>query len=282
MSTITFSQGGQASVFRILAAIHVISSGGFNALTEQWAITKPSGSRVAPLYAQETPYFTPDVVGNYTVELQDKDGVVIDSASVLVVQATEEAQDRADTAPSYPDEFTNPIAASATLISASAATSTDATTRTALVTTFDPPRRLGVTCTSASGSYQGNATFVGKNVFGQAISEEVNVTDNTTTYTENFFASLTEDPAIDAQVDASGAISLGTGAGLGLRKPLKYRAGLPAVTKEFAAGSAAPTAGTFTTPAATPPCGGYTPNSAANGSRDYCIWYEVDKTIDHI
>ena len=71
-------------------------------------------------------------------------------------------------------------------------------------------------------------------------------------------------------------MSYGIGALIGLGKKPKVRAGLPAIVKEIAAGSLAPTAGTFTAPSVGAPNGTYSPNSAADGSRDYCLFYELD------
>jgi hypothetical protein len=47
------------------------------------------------------------------------------------------------------------------------------------------------------------------------------------------------------------------------------------VTREIAAGSFV-TNGTFALPSAALPNGSYTPNTAANGTNDYAIAYELD------
>src|SRR5690606_10889913 len=76
------------------------------------------------------------------------------------------------------------------------------------------------------------------------------------------------------------ACSVGFGALMGLGKKAKVRGGLVAVVKEIAAGSLAPTGGTFAVPATGAPNGTYSPNSAADGARDYCLYYELDTSTN--
>lgn len=186
-----------------------------------------------------------------------------------------------DRSPIYVDEFTNPAAASATALRAATASVTTERTTTSFsaggVTALaDAPRQIVFTTAGTTpADAPASATITGVDVNGDAISETVTLAQTATTATSaKFFASITS--IVEAAGDGTGAtIAIGIGAALGLRRKAKARAGALMVTREIAAGSFV-TNGTFALPSAALPNGSYTPNTAANGTNDYAIAYELD------
>ena len=140
-----------------------------------------------------------------------------------------------------------------------------------------PPRPVSVTASDSALSYAGSVTFEGVDVYGAEITEDVAITNNATTTGNKMFARVTK-ISIPAQNDTSGTLQFGFGAKMGLRHKILSRAGLLAPVKEIAVGAVV-TTGTFQDAAAAPPFGSYSPASAANGTRDYCLYYEADFSL---
>jgi hypothetical protein len=186
-------------------------------------------------------------------------------------------------APIYVDEFTNPIATSGTSLRAATASVTTERTTTSFLAggvaaLADTPRQIAfVTAGTTPADAPATATITGTDANGDAQTETVNIAQTATSATSTkFFSSITS--IVEAAGDGTGAtISIGIGAALGLRRKAKVRGGVVSVINETAAGARV-TTGTFTVPASAPPNGSYTPSSAANGTNDYAIAYELDLT----
>jgi hypothetical protein len=179
------------------------------------------------------------------------------------------------------EEFTNPPAAGVALISTAAATTVAPRTATllALAANISPPRNITVTTAGGTPADAPATTVItGTDINGDALTETLNVSQTAATVVgAKAFASVTS--IVEAAADGTDAtLSYGIGALIGLGKKVAVRGGLPAVVKEIAAGSLNPTAGTFALPSVGVPNGTYSPNSAADGARDYCLYYEQDLT----
>jgi hypothetical protein len=182
------------------------------------------------------------------------------------------------------EEFIDVPAAGAALISVAAASQVAAgrsATLLALAANIDPPRNITVTTAgSTPADAPATAVVTGKDVNGNALTETLTIAQTATIAVgAKAFASVTS--IVEAAGDGTGAtLAYGIGALIGLRKPIKTRAGVTAPVKEFAAGSAAPTAGTFASAAVGAPNGTYSPNTAANGTNDYCLYYEYSADLN--
>jgi hypothetical protein len=91
---------------------------------------------------------------------------------------------------------------------------------------------------------------------------------------------------ITSIVEAAGdgtaaAYSYGVGGKMGLGHLVKLRCGIPAIIAEISGGAviAAPT-GTMVVPATSGPNGSYAPALAPDGTRDYCLYYEYDASLN--
>lgn len=179
------------------------------------------------------------------------------------------------------EEFTDPAAAGAALISAAAASQVAAgrsATLLALAANISPPRPISVTTAGATpADAPATAVVTGLDINGNAMTETLNIPQTATIATgSKCFAKVTS--IVEAAGDGTGAtMSYGIGAAIGLGKPLKSRAGLATAIKEIAVGAVV-TNGVFVAAATASPNGSYAPNTAANGSNDYCIYYEYDAT----
>lgn len=178
------------------------------------------------------------------------------------------------------EEWTNPAAASATgLLGAQACTLATQTYDTSDFTgsgVLTYPRLISIT-TAGNTPADAPATcaLTGEDIDGNVITETVNVPQTATTaYSTKVFKKLTG-AAFSAGQGTDATCSIGFGAGIGLSKTPKSRAGAVAALVEISAGTviAAPT-GTITAPATNPPYGLYTPSSAPNGTNDYALYYE--------
>lgn len=178
------------------------------------------------------------------------------------------------------EEFTNPAAPGAALISAAAASQIAAgrsATLLALAANISPPRNITVTTAGVTpADAPATALVTGTDINGDVMTETLNIPQTATIAVgAKAFASVTS--IVEAAGDGTAAtMSYGIGALIGLGKKVAVRAGLPAIVKEIAAGSLAPTPGVFAAPSVGVPNGTYSPNSAADGSRDYCLYYEQD------
>lgn len=182
------------------------------------------------------------------------------------------------------EEFTNPAAAGAALISIAAASQVAAgrsATLLALASNISPPRNITVTTAGGTpADAPATALVTGTDINGDVMTETLNIPQTATIAAgEKTFASVTSIVEAAGQGTAA-TMSYGIGVVIGLGKKVAVRAGLPAIVKEIAAGSLAPTPGVFTAPATGAPNGGYTPNTAADGSRDYCLYYEQDLSLN--
>lgn len=185
--------------------------------------------------------------------------------------------------PIYVEEFTDPAAASGTALRAATASVTTERTTTSfsaggVAALAAYPRQIVFTTAGGTAAdAPATATITGTDVNGDAITETVTLAQTATTATSaKFFATITS--IVEAAGDGTGAtIAIGIGAALGLRRKAKVRAGALMVVREISAGSYV-TNGTFALPSAAAPNGSYTPNTAANGTNDYAIAYEVDLT----
>lgn len=180
------------------------------------------------------------------------------------------------------EEFTNPAAAGAALISTAAASQLAAgrsATLLALAAAISPPRNITVTTAGDTpADAPATALVTGTDINGDVMTETLNIPQTATIAVgAKAFASVTS--IVEAAGQGTDAtMSYGIGALIGLGKKAAVRGGLVALVKEIAAGSLAPTVGTFAVPATGVPHGTYSPNSAADGSRDYCLYYELDMT----
>ena len=179
------------------------------------------------------------------------------------------------------DEMAAPVAASTTALMTSTTTAVTASViaGAAFSGALGPgpvtpayPRNVTVTATAGSASYAGSVTVKGVDMHGLAQTETIAITASTTVAGKKAFAKITE-VDIPAQLNTSGAISLGTGAVLGIFSTPKLRAGQTVTAippfKEVVDG-VAPTAGTVDGTNKT-----YTPNAAPNGTHNYCVYYEA-------
>ena len=183
--------------------------------------------------------------------------------------------------PIYVDDYKNPIVTSGTSLRAATATVTTERTTTSFLAggvaaLADTPRQIVfVTGGATPADAPASAVVPGVDVNGDVITETVTIAQTATSATSaKFFSSVTS--IVEAAADGTAAtVSIGVGAALGLRRKAKVRAGALVVACEISAGTRV-TTGTFTVPASAPPNGSYAPSSAANGTNDYAVAYELD------
>jgi hypothetical protein len=179
------------------------------------------------------------------------------------------------------DEFTNPAAASTTGLRAATATVTTARTTTSfsaggVAALAAYPRTITVTTAGATAaSAPASVLITGTDVDGAAQSETLVVSQTAATVTSAKLYKTVTSIVEAAADDVDATLAFGFGAALGLSRLPKLRAGAVSVLNENAVGARV-TTGTFTLPASAAPYGSYTPSSAADGTRDYAITYELD------
>jgi hypothetical protein len=178
------------------------------------------------------------------------------------------------------DEFTNPVAADTAGLEA--ATASQASVRS--VTSFLAagvaalaayPRNI--TLTTAGGTESdapATAAITGTDVNGVAQSETVNVGQTAETVSSAKLYSTVERVEYPAGDGTDATVAIGFGAKLGLSRRPMVRGGGVGIINEIAVGARV-TNGTFESPTTAPPHGSYTPNSAADGTRDYALYYEL-------
>lgn len=181
------------------------------------------------------------------------------------------------------EEFTDPPAAGAALISVAAASTVAPRTAVllALAAAISPPRNITVTTAGGTpADAPATALVTGLDINGAVMTESLTVPQTATIFTgSKAFAKVTS--IVESAGDGTAAtMAYGIGALIGLGKKAATRAGLLALVKENAAGSLAPTPGAFVIAATGAPNGTYSPNSAADGSRDYCLFYELDTSTN--
>lgn len=141
---------------------------------------------------------------------------------------------------------------------------------------LDPPRPVTFTANTNADFDAVDMVVTGTDIDGRALTETVTLTDggNATDSTSACFRTVTG-ITIPAQSGTGGSYTIGFGAAIGFSAKVKSRAGHVAVLTELAAGSVA-TNGTFVAAATASPYGSYSPNTAADGSRDYAVLVELD------
>ena len=180
------------------------------------------------------------------------------------------------------EEFTNPVAAVANRFKTTSATVTTPQTIT-------PTSTPGLANQLVTGPYERNITVTLAAGVGAYSTDpiEVDTIDQhgvarTLTFTppdadggvtlqsnEGYGAMRVTEIRIPAQADTDGAITVGFGAGFGLKAAVKSRAGTLAVHRQIQSGTGLVTNGTFLGRR-------YIPNGAPNGTLDYAVTYEAD------
>lgn len=186
----------------------------------------------------------------------------------------------------YVDEFTDPAAAGAATLKVATASVAAPTTYTQAGGDFpvaggiaaldSVPRRLRITVAGATpADAPASGTWSGIDANGDPISEAVAIPQVAGFVdTVGFYTGTGLQIGLDAADGVGATLAFGFTDALGLREEVKLRAGLPAVFHPEIAAGAYATNGTWEDPSAAPPNGSYTPSSAPDGSRDYCVRYE--------
>lgn len=185
--------------------------------------------------------------------------------------------------PLHVQTWTDPAAASTTALKT--ATATVASTVTILAAALSAggknalaayPRNI--TFTTAGGTASdapATATITGTDIDDNALTETVTLSQTAATASGvKAFKTITS-IAYPAADGTGATVAIGIGNVFGLAKKAKTRAGTVAVIKEHAAGAIV-TNGTFVVPATGAPYGTYSPNTAPDGSNDYCVIFERD------
>lgn len=180
------------------------------------------------------------------------------------------------------EEFIDLPAAGAALISTAAATTVAPRSPVllALAANISPPRNITVTTAGGTpADAPATALVTGKDINGNTITETLTIAQTATIASgAKAFAKVTS--ILEAAGDGTGAtLAYGIGTLVGLAKPIKSRAGRLAVLQEVAVGSVV-TNGTFAATTVGVPNGTYAPNTAANGTNDYALYYEYDATLN--
>ncbi len=185
--------------------------------------------------------------------------------------------------PTHTDEFTNVATADVDYFVAATATAASIVTHSPAVADMDPPRPLTFVASNHADFNAVDMVVTGtvKTADGSGVvaaTETKGLTDggNGTDTTATCWVNVTS-IVIPAQAGTGGSYTIGFGAAIGLRKKAMTRAGKPHVITQSAAGTLFATTGTFTACETALPNGSYSPNSAPDGSRDYCLTYELDQ-----
>lgn len=182
------------------------------------------------------------------------------------------------------EEFTNPPAASAAGILAATASSIavqaigPASMVGAPTTEFVLPFPRPITVTTAGATPSdapANVVITGKDVDGNAMTETIAVPQTATVQASvKCFKSVSL--ITTTAGDGTGAtMAIGWDAPIGLTRSPKARAGATLLVREIAAGALV-TTGAISSSATNAPHGMYTPAAAADGARDYAIFYEME------
>ncbi len=175
------------------------------------------------------------------------------------------------------DEFTNPAAAGAADLEA--ATACTVAPRTAvllapgLAKLAAYPRNVSFT-TAGNTPADAPATAVVTGTYrGKPQTETVNIPQTATIALGTKPFSTISSIVYAAAQGTDATVSIGVGTGVGTTKKPKARAGAVNLVREVAVGALV-TNGVLTAE------GLYTPNTAPDGTRDYCIYFEFDPTDD--
>ena len=167
-------------------------------------------------------------------------------------------------------------AATATVVTAVTLSASDLV-QTGLATN---PRALVFTTGGTTPAHApASCLITGKDINGLPISETLLLAQTATTaISVNSYARVTS--IAYAPGDGTGAtIAITFAAPIGLRKTIKSRAGYLGLLKEIAGGSVV-TNGALVDAATAKPYGTYAPNTPADGTTDYAIYYGYDATKD--
>lgn len=181
------------------------------------------------------------------------------------------------------EEFTNPPAASAAGILAATASSVavqsigPASMVGAPATEFVLPFARPITVTTAGGTAAdapASVTITGKDIDGNAMTETIAVPQTATVQAGvKCFKSVSL--ITTTAGDGTGAtMAIGWDAPLGLTLSPQPRAGATLLVREIAVGALV-TTGAISSATTNAPHGMYTPADAANGTRDFAIFYEL-------
>lgn len=182
------------------------------------------------------------------------------------------------------EEYTNPVAASTGGILAPTACSVAIQSigpsgmvgapATAFVLPY--PRPLSVTTAGNTPAHApANVTIAGTDVDGNALTETIAVPQTATTQAGTKCFKTVTSIVTTAGDGTDATMAVGWGAGLGLYKNPKARAGATLLIREIAVGALV-TTGSISSAATNAPHGMYTPSDAPDAARDYCIFYEME------
>lgn len=156
------------------------------------------------------------------------------------------------------EEYTNPLAAASNNMMAATASVTTAVTllpatspatgvltRATITNLAAAPRQLVFTTAGSTAAHQpATATIVGKDLNGLPLTEVRNLLQTAgAVISRNFFTDVTS-ITLSAGDGTGATLAIGLGSKIGLRKPIKTRAGLTTAIKEIAVGAVV-TNGTF-------------------------------------
>jgi len=174
------------------------------------------------------------------------------------------------------EEYTNPAAAAPAGLEAAAATTVAPRT----VTTFLAPavaallafgRNVTFTTAGATPANAPATALVTGTDIDDAVQTETVTLAQTATIATGVKIFKTVRSVVYAAADGTAAtVAIGFGDLLGMSKKIKARAGLTAAVKEIAVGAVV-TTGTFDATNRS-----YLPATLADGTRDYCLYYEYD------
>lgn len=179
------------------------------------------------------------------------------------------------------DEWTNPIAASATALLAATATSASPVTVLAasllsggLAALLAFPRNLTFTTGASNPTHvPATATITGTDINGNVLTEVVTLDTSAGTASGVKAFKTVVSIAYTAGGGTDATVSIGIGQVFGLSHPVKFRAGTLKPIQEISAGTVV-TTGTFANASSSPPNGSYSPAGAPNGSTSYAAYYE--------
>jgi hypothetical protein len=142
------------------------------------------------------------------------------------------------------------------------------------------PRALVFTVAGTTPAHApASCVVTGKDINGLPISETVTLPQTATTVTTVYSYAKVTSIAYAAGDGTGATIAITFAAAIGLRKPIKSRAGYLGLLKEIAAGSVV-TNGSVVAASTAKPYGTYSPNTPPDGATDYAIYYEYDATSD--
>lgn len=144
----------------------------------------------------------------------------------------------------------------------------------------DTPRQVTFTTSgSTPADAPANAVVTGRTVNGDTFTETVALAQTAATVLSTYFYGDIESIVFEAADGTDASVSIGTSAAIGLAGHLQSRAGAAAIMMEIEDGSVKgpdALAGTYALPPSALPNGSYAPGVAADGVKDYAIYYEFD------